>query len=295
MGTLRLVMGVIHNPSNEWMSCVLKSNSQKVRVSPIPPRSTRPIPAALHNPEIVSESTIARQNTTKFEASRAVVSSSIVIESLEVKIQGTWKGSITMGDLSEEVRLTLAVREKDLNGYFMFNNEIHFMYGNLNPISKKIVFSHFSLSQSRTNSKSEEINGTLQLQNEKYTIVAQGSDFKMKIVTDVVQDIEIDNTLSGFYIGNYSRGQILCEVLATITATTNGLVTGRGTEGNRDFTLFGMVDRESKKFNFVRIKAGEVMFYYGDASIEDDMAFHGHWQIESQRGDFNMIRVESTD
>jgi hypothetical protein len=79
-------------------------------------------------------------------------------------------------------------------------------------------------------------------------------------------------------------------LLIELAATRNGIITGKGTEDNQQFTIFGMVDARVGKFFFVRIKGNDVTYCNGDAQLQGEIFFQGKWQVGTHRGGFTLIK-----
>jgi hypothetical protein len=102
------------------------SNSAKICVSPIPPRSTRPIPQNLTDPDIAQEALLQPASIAKFTSSATLVSFSVVVSGLELQIMGSWKGGFRVGENLKEVSCVVSVQEKEINGWFSFDSISYF-------------------------------------------------------------------------------------------------------------------------------------------------------------------------
>jgi hypothetical protein len=132
----------------------------------------------------------------------------------------------------------------------------------------------------------------LQVTEDRFIIQGQSGEltFNFRSEPGSMSEITLDETISGKYLGFYERRPHSFELNVELTATRNGIITGRGTEDNRQFTIFGMVDGRVKKFFFVRIKGNDVMYYNGDAQLQDEIFFQGKWQMGTHRGGFTLIK-----
>lgn len=285
---LELKMDLIHNPTNEWMSCVLEGKGSKVCVSPIPPRSVRPVPSNLMNPQIYNENFLPQSAITKFSSSNAYITSSIVIEALELRIQGIWIGSFRLNDVTTEVQCHAYIKDQEVYGWFYINRIVYFLSGNLNPMSRNISY---SLYNSKGN-KYTEIRGSISTEENCYNIDGQSENigFSLKIKQRDTKEIVEDEVISGKYLGFYERGPNSFKINATLTASADGIVIGTGSEEKRLFTLFGMVNSDTNKFFFIRLKGSETTYYNGDAQLQGEIFFQGHWHMGNHRGGISLIK-----
>jgi hypothetical protein len=286
--TLRLTLNQIHNPSNDWMSCTIGSNSAKICVSPIPPRSTRPIPQNLTDAHIVQEALLPPASIAKFTSSMTSASSSVVVSGLELQIMGSWKGGFRVGENSKDVSCVASIQEKEINGWFSFDSISYFFTGSLNTITKHFLLSFYSSQGMHY----YDVRGDLQVAEDRYMMQGQSGElaFSFRSEPGSISEIAWDETISGKYLGFYERKPSSFELNAELTATRNGIITGKGTEDNRQFTIFGMVDARVRKFFFVRIKGTDVTYSNGDAQLQGEIFFQGKWQMGTHHGGFTLIK-----
>jgi hypothetical protein len=285
--TLLITLNQIHNPSDQWMSCTIRSSGTKICVSPIPPRSTRPVPPNLLDPQIVQETVLSGRSITKFTSSAPSLTSSVV-EALELQIQGSWTGEYRIGDRSADVTCFACVNDKELAGWFTSDQRTFFFTGTLNSLLKSFVVTFYSSDGFRY----PDVRGELQVADRRYSMRGESTDFGFAFhsTPESMAEIAFDPTISGRYLGFYERRPNSFELHAELQATMNGIVAGRGTEDNRQFTIFGMVEAIQKKFFFVRIKGNEVTYYTGEAQLQTEIFFQGKWQIGERRGGFTLIK-----
>jgi hypothetical protein len=67
-------------------------------------------------------------------------------------------------------------------------------------------------------------------------------------------------------------------------------MTEKGTEDNRHFSFFGMVDARVHKFFLVRIKRNDTAYHNGDVQLQDEIFFQGKWRTGAHHGGFTLIR-----
>ena len=282
-------MGQIHNPTDEWMACTLLNNESKICVSPIPPRSTRPLPANTTTPQIVQETILSEDVVAKYATSNASVSSSIVVEALQLKIMGAWQGDARVNGREFKVNeAQVCIKEKDVSGWFRDNSVVYCFVGNLNVLSRGIVLTCYSSAFTRFT----EIKGRLQVSGSKYVMTCQGSDFSMNLSAsgDTFVDIEENPVIGGNYVGFYQRGSNSFDMHLTLSATKNGLVSGKGTEDHKQLQLLGMVG-ENSRFFFARIKGTDITYFEGMATLQEQVFFDGQWHSGCQEGGISLIRV----
>ena len=290
---LKLAMGQIHNPTNEWMSCTLGSNGAKIIVSPVPPRSTRPLPTNILNPQIVQESILPPNVIAKFTSDSATVSSSIVVEALELVLEGTWTGDAkVLGTHYSDVEAVICIKEKEINGWFKVESVTYFFTGNLNTLSRDVVFIGYSTNGGRPHN---DIRGNLQVDEGMYILTALPNDFlsfTLSAGADSLVECKEDPQLEGRYLGYYEKGPSSFEMNATLMATKKGIVTGRGNERETEFAIIGMIDANNNTFFFIRLKGPEVTYYEGDANLTREIFFQGRWHSGSgQKGGFTLMKV----
>ena len=286
--SLKIVQEQIYNPTNDWMSCTLGNNNSKLYISPIPPRSTRPLPMNITSPEIVSESVLSASSVAKFTTSTASAQSSIVMESLELNFQGEWKGEAQIADAKHSIVSIACIREKDIMGWFSFDSVIYFFIGNLNTLTRSATFTVYeSVARKRS-----DLRGSIVIDKKSYSIEGKSSDlsFALTIDQDKVSSIEEDKNITGQYLGYYEKSPHSFEIRADMTVFTSGIVTGRGTEESRQFTIFGMVDYQKKLFFFIRLKGNDITYYNGEAQLESEIYFDGCWKFGTNKGGFTLIR-----
>ena len=289
MTKLRIVLGQIHNPTNDWMSCVIGSSEAKISISPLPPRSTRPLPANTVQPQIVQEAVLAPEAVAKFETVSATVSSSIVVEALELTIQGVWTGEARINEQTIPVSAQVAIKEKEISGWFKDSGTIYYFTGSLNTLSRVVVFACYTSLGTRFT----DLRGRLQVSGGKYVITCQTGDFAFSLTGDGATFTEVtrDEAISGRYKMYYTKGPMTYEVPTDIEATSNGLVSGNGKEDERRFVIRGMVDRETTSYMFLRIKGNDVSYILGTAQIRKEVDFEGTWRMGNQEGGFLLTRV----
>jgi hypothetical protein len=287
---LRIALDQIHNPSDLWKSCAISSTNTKVSISPIPPRSTRPLPPNLSDPKIIQEVVLPPISVSKFTNSNASASpsSTVVVEAIQVTLDAKWTADIRVADLRKTVTATACIREKELHGWFSMDSVLYFFTGTLNTLVRKCILTCYS-SQGL---KYPDIRGDLQVSAGRYAIQAQSADIAMSLTTDpeTITDIDINSTLSGNYIGFYEKPPHSFEFRAEFLALKNGIVTGTGAEDNRQFTLFGLVDESENKFFFVRIKGNDLAYYTGDAQLQTEIFFQGKWHVARSTGGLVIIK-----
>jgi hypothetical protein len=285
--TLRIALNQIHNPSGQWMSCTIRSSVTNICVSPIPPRSTRPVPPNLLDPQIVHETVLPGRLITKFSSSAPSLTSSVV-EALELQIQGSWTGEYRIGNRSADVKCLACINDKELSGWFASDQLTFFFTGTLNTLLKSFVVTFYSSDGFRY----PDVRGELQVADRRYSLRGESTDFGFAFhsAPESIAEIAIDPTISGRYLGYYEHLPHSFELHVELQAMMNGIVTGRGTEDNRQFTIFGMVEAIQKRFFFVRIKANEVTYYTGEAQLQTEIFFQGKSQIGERKGGFTLIK-----
>lgn len=286
--SLKIELEQIHNPTNEWMSCTLGSNGAKVYVSPIPPRSTRPLPANIVNPQILQENALPASSISKFISLNATVSSSVVVESLELHIQGQWTGEVHFGDITHEITSIACINEKEVSGWFSIDDIIFYFMGNVNTLSRSVTYTIY---QSNAIKKAD-IRGTISVDNGKYTMNGKSGDFSftLRLDQDKTEIIKENPIITGNYVGFYERRPHSFELHADLNSSSCGLVNGRGIEESKQFTLFGMIDFPKKKFFFIRNKGNDITYYIGEAQLTGEIFFQGQWKMGSHNGGFSLIK-----
>ncbi|OHT11636.1 hypothetical protein TRFO_03834 [Tritrichomonas foetus] len=293
MKSLRIELEQIYNPTNDWMACTLASSGSKVYVSPIPPRSTRPLPANIVDPQIILESVLSSSSIAKFTSSNAVVSSSVIVESLDLHIQGKWTGEAHIADVTHEITSIACINEKEVTGWFSIDTTIYFFVGNLNTLSKSISYTIYE----STAVRKTDVRGAISNEGGKYALSGKSGDFSFSLCLDQNQSrgIKEDPNISGSYVGFYERGPHSFELHADLNSLDNGIINGRGTEESRQFTIFGMIDFSKKRYFFVRNKGNDITYYNGEAQLTDEIFFQGEWKMGSISGGFTLIKCMEND
>lgn len=291
--SLKIELDQIHNPTNEWMSCTLGGNGAKVYVSPIPPRSTRPLPANIINPQILLENPLPPSSISKFTSLNATVSSSVVVESLELHFQGQWNGEVHFGDVTHEITSIACINEKEVSGWFSIDDIIYFFMGNLNTLSRSISYTIY---QSNAIKKAD-IRGMVSVDNGKYTMNGKLGDFSfiLRIDQEKTEPIKENPIITGNYVGFYERRPHSFELHADLSSSTCGIVNGRGIEESKQFSLFGMIDFPKEVFFFVRNKGNDITYYNGEAQLTGEIFFQGQWKMGSHNGGFSLIKCMDDD
>lgn len=288
MTNLKIELRQIYNPTDKWMSCTLGSNGSKVFVSPIPPRSTRPLPNNISRPQIINESVLQPSQIARFSALKAIVSSSIVVESIELHIQGLWHGIVHIGDISKEIESVTMINEKEITGWFVVDEVIMYFIGNLNTLSRSVTYTIYESNAI----KRTDIRGSVSIDDEKYVIDGKSGDFSFSLQLEIedAQKIQSNENITGNYVGFYEKGPNSCEIHTDLKVTTLGLATGHGIEESKQFVLFGLIDLQKNQFFFIRNKGNDIICYIGRAYLTSEIFFQGRWNMGSNSGGFTLIR-----
>jgi hypothetical protein len=246
------------------------------------------MPSAISEPQISQETVLPPAAVAKFTATNAAANSSIVVEALELRIQGQWKGEIKISDTAREIVSAISIKDKDVNGWFVIDVVPYFLQGHLNTLSRNATFALYS----GGGTKFSDIRGSLQLQSGQYILTGQSSDisFQLRTDTSAVSEITVNDVISGPYLGYYEKGPSSFELHAELCVTKDGIVSGRGHEENRQFSMFGMIDEERNRFFFVRLKGNDITYYNGEAQLQGEIFFLGRWQMQTQSGGFTLIK-----
>ena len=297
MEKLKIISNQIYNSSNDWMQGVLIKNDKKYLVSYIPPRSTRPLPIYLQNSSIFSESILSPnivQNIGSLSLNFQLINP--LNENLVLNGDGDWHGSFNYEDKKEDIKVTISIRENQIQGFFCTDNYFYFS-GGINSQEKS---GHILLYNEVTY---EIYDLTCQFQQigQKYILIFQNPSIVLNctIKNDLLKipqkssdsnEPSINEIISGHYREFLENTESSSENHLNFEVSSNFLVRAVGIGENKTFSMEGYINISKNSFFFIQHKKSGIVFYMGQASLQNSIFFSGIWTQGDDSGNVTFIK-----
>jgi len=283
---IRILQGQIHNPSNSWITCKIIEDDHKISISPIPPRSCRPLPPFFSNPKVIDE--VIVPDTSIFASLPPNVGYSF--DSFDISVHTLGMGSLVINGESITMSNNIFIINNYFYSAFSYNGVIYMIIIALSSING----TSFSKVYNSKGEFFDGINGDIAKNGNTFILRGQSDsvsiDFRF-IPLDYQPNME-NNSLSGNYLGYYVNGTTTIEESINFNVYSPGFFKGTGVENNSGITVAGYIEKQPKRFFFVVLKEGSYTIFEGeDCSLEGEVFFSGHWISEAGNGGMSFIKI----
>lgn len=298
--TLKVISNQVYNPSDKWMECEIQDGTQKIAITPIPPRSLRTLPIFLANPQIISELETPQSiisQISKYPAHFNPIKPNQDI--LNFDFDEIWKGKFKFDNKDYDVQVHISFFGEKISGWFENEKCFYYISGSIEDRSGKLKLSAFSTNYE----KYDDLNGRLFQVNSQYIMSLENEIFSLSLSIDIDQihsitsgnsrDQENSNELNGSYEGFIDDKNTSHSVHLELIATNVDTISGKGMIPNSNFEIEGFVSKKKHLFFFFRKDGYEYIFYQGNVSFQDNVFFSGQWVSSDLSGKATFIKVIS--
>lgn len=284
----------IFNPTKLWYSCTVvetkpTTNENKFQIKVIPPRSSRNYPSGLFtNPTLIGVNKLRDKEIQNYCLAEGS-SNPVVVDPIDVTISGIWTGIIEYDQKAAEISIVASVTSDNLVGWFTFNDQKIIISGRINTKSHSTVVDlYFSEGK-----KLRAMNGDFEREEGFLVLDVNNTEahFNMKILETAGTSFPKDVIISGDYMGFYQKNNSDIEFSLKILANQMGLISGKGTENRRDFSIYGLHDAKTHHLFVVRPNGSDdYITYVGDLEGDDAVFISGQWRDRNNNGNFTFIK-----